>query len=1090
LNVINFNIVHQPIIYTFFSTISNTRFYHHNKSTPNYSRMKNFSKLLMAVAIATTTLFVSNPLSAQTDRINLVQGGFDVPTTLQLAAGFGANGWGLVIAQNQPNIWQIGSLAGPLSAPSCAYITRWPAQDNYSYNTNAPSTAHIGKSATIPAGETNIQLSFSYKQSGEDGSDRLLVYAAPILFFPVAGIPASPSTTMTGATLLYTGTSTGGVWTNVSSITVPPSFAGTTMRIIFTWQNDGSAGVQAPVAIDDVRLTSAPCVPLTFTTVVNGVSCSGGANGSISVSASQTTATLYSINGGAFGSSSVFSGLAAGNYSIRISNGGCLSAIQTVTVGVAPDVTPPTINCPNSIIVCPGVSGTGAVVNYFTPTAIDNCAMGTIVRTAGLQSGSNFPLGVNTVTWTATDASSNSASCSFTVTVNSPSVQTPRINSVQGAFDVPTSLNGAGGFGANGWGLVIFQNQANVWAIGSVAGPLSAPKCAYVSTLPSGANYSYNTNAPSTSHIGIHASIPVGEANIQLTFSYKQNGESGRDRLLVYAAPTLPFPIAGVPAWPSTAMPGATLLFTGTPTAGAWTSVPSITVPASFAGSTVRIIFTWQNDGSGGVQGPAAIDNVMVTSSCACNPPSFTGVASNVSCSGANDGSITVAATPSAGTSYSINGGPFNANPVFSGLSAGTYSVQISNAGCLSGAQLITVGTTADVVPPVIVCPNNITVCQEVSGNIISYAMPTATDNCSATSLSLTDGLPSGSNFPVGVNNVTWTATDATSNNSNCSFTVTVNPNPECSISASTYSCGNNVSCNGACDGSATANTISGAAPFTYSWSNGATTQTIQGLCAGAYSVTVTDANGCVTNCSVTLTEPQAMTVNAGPNASVFPGYSPSACTTLNATGIAGGCGPYSILWSNGVTTASNNVCPLASSLYTVTVTDANGCTASDDVYVCAQNVAWGNNQVTICHNGNTIHVGTPAANSHLNHGDYLGVCGGSGVTPCTAPAKMDGGSHEASGEVEMNEGHLEAFPNPFEVTTTLRFSFNSDVHAVLKIYDLTGKVVATLFDADAVSGATYEVDFKPESIANGLFIARIETSEGAMLTHKLVLVK
>ena len=65
----------------------------------------------------------------------------------------------------------------------------------------------------------------------------------------------------------------------------------------------------------------------------------------------------------------------------------------------------------------------------------------------------------------------------------------------------------------------------------------------------------------------------------------------------------------------------------------------------------------------------------------------------------------------------------------------------------------------------------------------------------------------------------------------------------------------NNV-CKSGTDGSATANPTGGTAPFTYSWSEGTTTQTLSNLAAGTYSVTVTDSKGCTIDGAVTITEP------------------------------------------------------------------------------------------------------------------------------------------------------------------------------------------------------------------------------------------
>jgi uncharacterized repeat protein (TIGR01451 family) len=118
-----------------------------------------------------------------------------------------------------------------------------------------------------------------------------------------------------------------------------------------------------------------------------------------------------------------------------------------------------------------------------------------------------------------------------------------------------------------------------------------------------------------------------------------------------------------------------------------------------------------------------------------------------------------------------------------------------------------------------------------------------------------------------------------------------------------------------------------GTAPFTYLWSNGATTASIGGLVMGLYHVTVTDVNGCYAsaygyvNQTITITAP------------VIP--TPSLCTASTGAVIAFGAGgtpPYSYVWSNGATTQSQTGLP--GGTYTVNVTDANGCIGSDVGFV------------------------------------------------------------------------------------------------------------------------------------------------------------
>jgi len=119
------------------------------------------------------------------------------------------------------------------------------------------------------------------------------------------------------------------------------------------------------------------------------------------------------------------------------------SCQQTVTVQ---DHEPPTISCPSSFTLEP-TCPSGAVGTYTTPVGSDNCAGAVTNRTAGLASGSVFPIGTTTVTYTVTDASGNSTSCSFTVTVKTPqAVIQDLINRVQALINqgVLNQANGQG----------------------------------------------------------------------------------------------------------------------------------------------------------------------------------------------------------------------------------------------------------------------------------------------------------------------------------------------------------------------------------------------------------------------------------------------------------------------------------------------------------------------------------------------------------------------------------------------------------------------------------------------------------------------
>ena len=132
------------------------------------------------------------------------------------------------------------------------------------------------------------------------------------------------------------------------------------------------------------------------------------------------------------------------------------------------------------------------------------------------------------------------------------------------------------------------------------------------------------------------------------------------------------------------------------------------------------------------------------------------------------------------------------------------------------------------------------------------------------------------------------------------------------------------ISCYGSSDGSISLNISSGISPFTYSWSNGFITASINNLSAGSYDVIVTDAAGCSASLNnIIINEPLELQISS--NISVISCYgSDDGSISLN---ISSGISPYTYSWSNGVTTASIN--NLSAGSYNVIVTDATGCTAT-----------------------------------------------------------------------------------------------------------------------------------------------------------------
>ena len=139
---------------------------------------------------------------------------------------------------------------------------------------------------------------------------------------------------------------------------------------------------------------------------------------------------------------------------------------------------------------------------------------------------------------------------------------------------------------------------------------------------------------------------------------------------------------------------------------------------------------------------------------------------------------------------------------------------------------------------------------------------------------------------------------------------------------------GTNVTCNGANNGTATAVGAGGWAPYTYLWSNGATTSTITGLAPGSYSVTATDIDQGYAVGSITIAQPSALFVEVSCESQIC-SLAPDGRAHVTP---ANGTEPYTYLWNTGGTTPL--ITGLAAGTYSVTVTDANGCTKADSCVV------------------------------------------------------------------------------------------------------------------------------------------------------------
>lgn len=134
--------------------------------------------------------------------------------------------------------------------------------------------------------------------------------------------------------------------------------------------------------------------------------------------------------------------------------------------------------------------------------------------------------------------------------------------------------------------------------------------------------------------------------------------------------------------------------------------------------------------------------------------------------------------------------------------------------------------------------------------------------------------------------------------------------------------------CFGSANGTINLTMTGGAAPYTFSWSNGAVTEDLNGLQAAAYTVNISDQNGCRDSATIVLSQPPALT-NVIQQQNVL---CHGASTGFIVTHAGGGTDPYNYFWSNGSHDA--NIINLSAGVYVVTIVDYLGCIRKDTVNI------------------------------------------------------------------------------------------------------------------------------------------------------------
>lgn len=353
--------------------------------------------------------------------------------------------------------------------------------------------------------------------------------------------------------------------------------------------------------------------------------------------------------------------------------------------------------------------------------------------------------------------------------------------------------------------------------------------------------------------------------------------------------------------------------------------------------------YQWSNNSTSAnlIGVPAGTYSVLVTTASGCtNTATYTitqpasalsalgSVLNNVNCATGNNGQATVAV--SGGTApynYSWNSTPAQNNATATTLTAGNYNVVVTDAnGCTTTQSVLITEPTA---VSGLISSSDIT-CYGGSNGSVSIAVNGGVGpyNISWNSNPVQTGL-NAINLTAG--NIMATITDANGCVSTSSITLTQPPALNATMTGWT-----SVTCNGGNDGTATVLSSGGTAPYTYNWNTlpAQNTPNAANMIAGAFTVTVTDANGCATIGTVTITEPTPVVVTVSPGDTICP----NQAFAVAAFG-SGGSGSYTYSWSPNLGNGNAyTVYASTPTTWTVSAVDANGCasaplTIAADVY-------------------------------------------------------------------------------------------------------------------------------------------------------------
>lgn len=303
---------------------------------------------------------------------------------------------------------------------------------------------------------------------------------------------------------------------------------------------------------------------------------------------------------------------------------------------------------------------------------------------------------------------------------------------------------------------------------------------------------------------------------------------------------------------------------------------------------------------------------------------SLQGNSTNAGCFAAANGTVTLTVTGgSSPYTFSWNNG--NTTQNLQSLTAGNYTVLVADAnGCTSTSAYIVTEPSQALIATI--TSTSVNCFASNSGSIIA----TATGGTSPYTYLWNNGTTASSLSNIVAGTYTVTITDV----NGCSYTTNSTVQQPAATLSSTHLV-QNVACFGGNTGIIQTTTSGGTAPYTYNWNTGASTSDINNVAAGTYSLTVTDANGCVYTQSLSVSQPASAVSSTLTNTSINCHGDLTASVDLTVTG---GIGNYTYQWNNQQTT--QDLTNVGAGTYSVVIIDQNGCTNNNTITITEPSIS------------------------------------------------------------------------------------------------------------------------------------------------------